>query len=274
MAECGLYFGTEEHMTWLPAPNGEAGASPVAWGTSSVFLNGGATARRSQVHHRTYNFGWTLKPYHELAKILDFYNGRYGEGPFHMVMPGTHENIMPLYWSMPRVTIEDGPHMLPGLKPEKVSVETTTLGRPTIGARYTISDPELYEPRTITLPVPPGYHLHFGVHGEFTETARIQVGTQDIIPLAMNSTALTNTVISTPGLYEVSLQGSGEASIFSMTARLSERDDDAAEHTEFRPGRGTSAVDFIADSVEVTVSSAVRDFYHGTATLVEVGVWA
>lgn len=273
MAECGLYFGNEEHMTWLPAPNGEAGNPSRGWGVSSGYLNGGAMVRRSQVHHQVYAFGWTLKPYHELAKILDFYNGRYGEGPFHMVMPGTHENIMPAYWSMPRVTLKNGPHMLPGLAP--VPVEAATAhGRPNVGVKYIISDEELYEPRTITLPVPPGYHLHFGVHGEFTDTARIQLGDQDVTPLSPTSSTATNTVISTPGLYEVKLVGSGEASIFAMTARLSERDDDAAEHTEFRPGRGTSAVDFEPDSVEVTVSSAVRDFYHGTATLVEVGVWA
>lgn len=271
MAECGLYFGNAEHMTWLPAPDGEAGASYRGWGVSGGFINGGAFVRRSLTHHMAYQFNWTMKSRAELAKIEDFYGGRYGEGPFYMVMPGTHDNILPKSWSMPRTTLKDGPSLVYENPPTAANL-TASNGRPPVAARYEINDEEL-EKAELILPVPPGYFLHFGVHGTFTGDARIELNGMAIAPLPNDAEEMTNTVIDQPGLYSISLQGTGTATIAAMTARLAESGD-AEDLAVFVPGRGASAVEFEPDSLDITVSSAAKDFYHGTATLIEVGQWA
>lgn len=273
MATCGLYFGNAERMLWVASPDAEAGATSNGWGTSGGFINGGAYLRRSLNHHRVYNFGWTMKRYDDLRPILDFYEGRYGAGPYHMVLPGTHENILPKAWSIPRVTVDDGPHLVNTVEPTSVETAAATLGRPHVGARYEVTDASLERLKT-TIPVPPGYFLHFGVHGTFSGNVRMALNGQNITPLAINSPNLTNTTISNAGLYELTLTGTGTATIYSMTARLSKSGNDVAEHRQFVTGRGNSGVDFEPGSVDVTVSSAAKDFYHGTATMVEVGQWA
>lgn len=273
MTTCGLYFGNSEHMSWVGAPDSDAGAASTGWGATGGFINGGAYVRRSLNHHKVYNLGWTMKRYDTLRPLLDFYEGRYGEGPYHMVLPGTHENILPKSWSLPRVTIDDGPHLVHGIMPTRQETAAATLGRPHVGARYEVTDASLERLR-LTVPVPPGYFLHFGVHGSFLGNIRMSLGGQTVAPLAVNSANLTNTVISSAGLYDLELTGTGTATIYSMTARLSRYGNDTAQHRQFVTGRGNSGVDFVPDSVDVVVSSAAADFYHGAATLMEVGQWA
>lgn len=271
MAKCkGLYFGNAEKMLWAPAPDIEMDMSPVGWGESGTFLNGGAYVRRSQNAAQAYRMTWTMFKDEDLAKVFDFYHGRYGSGPFYMLMPGTYDNVLPRAWSMPRLQIEDAPSFARGEPRPVPEVVGETEGRPAVAAKYEFTDPDSPR-RALTIPLPPGHYLHIGVNGQFDAGMGLYAGDTRVPTLSLGSSVITSLTISEPGLHTLSLRGTGEAVISAMTARITTSPD---RHSgEFVPGKGTSAVEFEPGSVGKTMYSAAKNWYHGSATLVEVGQW-
>lgn len=271
MADCkGLYFGNEEHLLWAPAPDIDVDMSPAGWGESGTLLNGGAYVRRSQNAAQVYRMNWTMFKDEDLAKVFDFYHGRYGEGPFYMLVPGSYDNVLPRAWSMPRLMAADAPPFARDeARPTEASVGAY-YGRPAVGAHYEFVEPTSPR-RTITIPLPPGFHLHLGVHGEFDSGVRLHVGDTPVTPIAVDSPALANTTVSTPGLHTLSVRGVGEGTFVALTARITPS---ATLPTgDFVPGKGMSAVDFEPGSVGKTMFSAAKNWYHGSANIVEVGQW-
>lgn len=271
MAKCpGLYFGNAEKMLWAPAPDIDMDMSPVGWGESGTFLNGGAYVRRSQNAAQVYRMNWTMFKEEDLAKVFDFYYGRYGEGPFYMLLPGTYDNVLPRAWSMPRLQTEDAPPFARGeALPEPVSVDPVNE-RPAVAAHYVFTDAASPR-RALTIPLPEGYHLHLGVHGAFDANVGLYVNDTLVPPLSLTSSVLTSLTVSEPGLHTLTVRGVGEATISAMTARIT--DSSATPTGPFVPGKGASAVEFEPGSVGKTMYSAVKNWYHGSATLVEVGQW-
>lgn len=267
---CGLYFGNEEHLLWAPAPDIDVDMSPAGWGESGTFLNGGAYVRRSQNAAQVYRMNWTMFKDEDLAKVFDFYHGRYGEGPFYMLVPGSYDNVLPRAWSMPRLQTKDAPPFARDeARPTEASVGVY-YGRPAVGAHYEFT--EATSPRrAVTIPLPPGYFLHVGVHGEFDPGVRLHVNDTPVEPLALDSPALTNTIVSAPGLHTFSVRGVGQATITALTARLTQTP--VLPTGDFVPGKGMSAVDFEPGSVGKTMFSAAKNWYHGSANIVEVGQW-
>ena len=271
MAKCpGLYFGNAEKMLWAPAPDIDMDMSPGGWGESGVMLNGGAYVRRSQNAAQVYRMNWTMFKDEDLAKVFDFYYGRYGEGPFYMLMPGSYDNVLPRAWSMPRLHTKDAPPFARDEDiPEAVAVDPVS-DRPAVAAHYTFTDAESPR-RALTIPLPEGYHLHLGVHGTFDEDVRLHVGDTPIAPMSLDSPTLVNYTVSEPGLHTLTFRGVGEATISALTARIT--DSATSPNGPFVPGKGASAVEFEPGSVGKTMYSAVKNWYHGSATLVEVGQW-
>lgn len=271
MAKCkGLYFGNAEHMVWAPAPDIDVDVSVSGWGESGTMLNGGAYVRRSVNAAQVYRMNWTMHKDEDLAKVFDFYHGRYGEGPFYMLMPGTYENVMPRAWSMPRLQTMDAPPLARGEnRPAPVEVGAHH-GRPAVAAHYTFTDPTSPR-RALTIPVPEGFYLHLGAHGTFDDDVSLYVNDTPVEPLPLDSATLANHAVIEPGLHTLTVRGVGEATISAMTARIT--DSPVPPTGDFVPGKGASAVEFEPQSVGKTMYSAVKNWYHGNATLVEVGQW-
>lgn len=272
MAECkGLYFGNSEYMTWAPAPDSGMDMTASGWGESGTMINGGAYVRRSQNAAQAYQMNWSMKRVEDLDKVFDFYHGRYGEGPFHMLMPGTYSNVLPRAWSMPRLHLADAPPLAKDEAPPTAVSVGAHYGRPTVAARYTLVDAGSPR-RALTIPLPPNFYLHLGVHGTFDAGIRMYVNNTPLVPLSTTSPTLTNAVVSAPGLHTLQLRGTGTATISAITARIS--DSAFGPFGDFVPGKGISAVEFEPGSVSKTMYSAVKNWYGGSATMVEVGQWA
>lgn len=169
-----MYFGTREHMTDVRCPAINVVRNREKWTTSGTYLNGGGFSRASAYSHATYSIGWNLMPPDEARKILDFYNGNYGQGPIYFLDDfALQGNVLPLHWSVPRLTAKDAPPLVKG-----ISVSETPLapvnnagGYPSASATFAWTGTPNSD--SVWIPVPPGQNFYFGVRGSRTGTAEI-----------------------------------------------------------------------------------------------------
>lgn len=171
-----MYFGTREHMTDVRCPAINVVRNREKWTTSGTYLNGGGFSRASAYSHATYSIGWNLMPPDEARKILDFYNGNYGQGPIYFLDDfALQGNVLPLHWSVPRLTAKDAPPLVKG-----ISVSETPLapvnnagGYPSSSATFSWSGPANSD--SVWIPVPPGKNLYFGARGTRSGDAAIEL---------------------------------------------------------------------------------------------------
>lgn len=177
-----MYFGTQERMAWVKCPTTDADISKVGWSNSSLFLNGGASIRRSASSHKEYQFTWGLASAADIAAIKDYSDGIYGQGLIYFLDPfAMSYNLLPQYWAAPRLGAEDAPTFNGSLvRPTLVDTETNSLGYPTKSAVYTFDTSSEFA--QIYIPLPTNYTFHFGAHGSSTGTAAVVVSTSSQSP--------------------------------------------------------------------------------------------
>lgn len=268
---CGVYFGTTEHAEWLASPDSGVPISLEGWGDNGTFLNGGAFVRRSATHHHRYNMSWTAISGEEVERIKAYFDGLYGQGPFHFVLPGTFHNVLPQSWSIPRLGGEGAPPLVVGHKPRMVPDHLATEGRPPASAHYT-AIVEGQRRQVLTIPVPDDMVLHLGVRGSFSGTSMVYEvdDVQHELP-PLEGSDLTNRMVVGPTFVQLSLQGEGVAIINSMTAALTPTFNPPTGR--FRPGMGHSGVQFPHNGMSLSLDSAAKDLWSASVTLIETQQW-
>lgn len=183
MANRQVWFGTEDYMTWVPAPNTGLVRGIKRYVSSTALLNGGAYGRTSTTGARTYSASWAPTRRSELAEVKGFLDGTYGNGPLYFVDPfamGT--NTLPQWLAAPYMAADDAPTFVWGARPALSDVSTNNWGYPVRGAVYnsasTVSSAN-FKPTTLrtnltTNPrsaVTSGIGMAFGTGGSGTNVA-------------------------------------------------------------------------------------------------------
>lgn len=271
-----IYFGTESHMQWIAAPAINVDRGRGRWQAGGTFLNGGAFEKHSVYGHRQYNMSWNLLPVQEAQQITDYADGVFGSGLLYLLDPfAADKNALPLSWSVPALACDDAPPMIRGKRPERGVNGANEKRLPANSAFYKLGAGDSFD--SIFIPVPPGYHFHFGVVGYATGTARVELApasgtvvTPELLPTT--GTQLTNTVMSgTNGGVRVRLAGTGTIVLGAMLARVLPTNVGDIRG-EFVSGQGSGGLRF-SNPPTVTGYSAVMDLQAVSATLREVGPW-
>lgn len=277
-----MYFGNRERMTWVKAPAINADLSPNRWTNSGTYLNGGGYVRSSGTSHKVYQFAWNLAKSEDIRGVLDYYSGIYGDGLIYFLDPfAIRTNLLPVYWSAPRLGKDDAPTLVRDQRPTLVATAFNTNDYPTMSAVYTLSAAST--PAELYIPVPPGYVFHLGVHGTATGTARVEV-----IPTNINGTVRTavdaplmsvttqqrtNTAVDNVSGVTIRVTGTGILNLAGMMAQVLEAGQEVLPGG-FISGQGHSGVRF--DGVPVLTGYSAPealDLQGASATLKEVGSW-
>lgn len=108
-----MYFGTQEHMSWVKCPASGMGRNAARYTSEGVFLNGGSYVRSSAASHNVYEMNWNFLRQVEKEAIRDYYDGIYGTGLIHFLDPfAMTRNVLPSAWSNPGLALVDGVSLL------------------------------------------------------------------------------------------------------------------------------------------------------------------
>lgn len=283
-----VWFGTREHMQWIPAPQIDVSAGKVGFSAVANFLNGGAGVRRSKAGAKQFSLSWNMKHRDEVRPILDYADGLYGDGYIYYSNPFANDkNILPAYWATPYINAYDGPLFWNNVRPTifKDSTPQVQNGFPVEAASYTMNTgytyPKLY------VPIPPGFRLHIGAHGtNVSGTSTIKVtpysgvgnatpGTVTSLTLLPRTGALTN-YVTPAGATGAELQyvttANGVLRMHGVIAQLLPTGA-VSPVGEFISGQGTSGMAFVSQP-SVSEYSAALDRVGVSADLIEVEAWA
>ena len=297
-----MYFGTRERMTWVKAPAIEAGLSRARWGTSGVYLNGGAYVRQSNTGHKKYSFSWGMTAQENIYTIVDYADGLYGTGLMHFHDPfAMGVNVFSQAWAAPSLAGTDAPSLIEGIRPTLSPTPDNNYAYPSNSAVYTLlADSSVNE---FLIPVPAGYTLHVGVHGSATGSAAINIRSLDgdevggllpgeftlpgagtLVTDVLAATPLTMLPVTTPQLTNysvsgipwaaISLQGVGQLTLSGLIAQVLPNSDSPLVGS-FKSGRGHSGCRFDPNQPTVSGFSApsALDMVSASATLTETGAW-
>lgn len=279
MAGKMMYFGNKERMAWVKCPAIDTDMTRGSWSTGGVFLNGGAYARSSATTHRRYQFSWNLASQEDIYAVLDYAYGSYGQELIYFLDPfAMATNVLPSWWAVPRLQAEDAPPLIRDVnsRPTLVATANNSYGYPTRSAVFTLADGNLID--SVYVPIPPGYELHFGAHGSATGSAEFRLTTDEdvstsVAPMAVNTAALTNTVIADTTGVTISAWGIGNLTIAGIIAQVLPAGS-AAPQGRFVSGRGHSGCRFSGDpSVNGYSAPDALDKMGASVTLVETGGW-
>lgn len=280
-----MYFGNALKMRWIACPAINASISQEKWASSGPFLNGGGYVRSSTTGHKTYQFAWPPASAADTRAFMDFADGIYGPGPFYFVDPfAMSTNMMSTLWSAPwlmeNTSTGGSSSMLVGAQGVRVSTPANPKNISPYGIRYSLAGTE--PRRFFPLPVPPGYTLHLGVHGEgtgmvYTTSASAVPVTVSMIGAATNT--LTNTSVSGGAngiivyLRLANTTAAATTTVYGIIAQVKPTGEPAPTGS-WISGQGNSGVEF-ESAPQVTGYSAPAgiDRQGVTATLREVGSW-
>ena len=102
MTNCGLWLNHK----WVKTPLTPLTRTPVGWGASGTFLNGGAYALASKTRHYEISAQW-MGTQAEIASIIDEIDT--GE-PIYMTDPFSYANILPHWLAKPQAMTKDAPY--------------------------------------------------------------------------------------------------------------------------------------------------------------------
>lgn len=270
-----IWFGNAEKMMWVNCPSTNIRRGRAKWEETGAYLNGGAYGVSSPYSHRKYSIDWNLMESAEASKIMAFYEGVYGQSAIQFVDPfAAKSNILPLHWSVPRLCAGGEAPTL-GVTGANVVESTTTYNTitdtPTRSGTFSL--PVFASGKTVQVPVPPGYALHFGYSAS---TTCVQVNGTSVAP--STSALHTHTVNNLGGAtgimvtLRVGLATAGTATINRMSAVLSKSATPPLT-TVFTQGEGNTGLRFTGEPNRTGYSSAL-DLESVSAEFVEVGAWA
>ncbi|ALJ19577.1 hypothetical protein [Microbacterium sp. No. 7] len=168
-----MWFGTEERMRWIPAPQTGATMSPQAWSQGGTLLGGGGWQQNSFNSHRHFDFSWSKASLVDDAQIMQaYFNGLYGRGLIWFIDPLAYQrNILPPHWAAPGLALDyEAPPLIrtTGVVPTGFSVsDPANRGWPVTGATYNLTSSPIGYPGpwdSLFVPIPPGYTLMLGAH--------------------------------------------------------------------------------------------------------------
>lgn len=271
-----MYFGTAQHMMWIPCPAINAGLGAKRWRSVSNFLNGGAMTRASTTAHKEYSFSWSPMSQDSAYEILDYLDGLYSDELFYFYDPfALGKNILPTWLASPNLGLEDAPTMITGKKPTPSTTLTTEWGYPPTSAQYDVTSLDAANIKNYWFPVPPGYTAHIGAHGTSSGTAKLTVLTESgSTPLTLLSTDTpTRTNFSTSGDFNMFLTGVGTIDLAGIMVQMLPTGQ-VPEAGKFISGRGHSGVRLSSDPAVTGYSAALSNASVGiTAEFIETGAW-
>ena len=199
-----MLFGNREFMTDVRCPAINVIRNREKWTTSGTYLNGGGFARGSAYSHAMYTIAWNLMSPDEARKILDFYNGNYGQGPIYFLDDfALQGNVLPLHWSVPRLTAKDAPPLVKGVVVSETPLASYLNAGNYPSASATFAWMGTPNSDSVWIPVPKGQNFYFGARGSRTGTAQITM-TRDNRTASVVTNLLTNpSMESTSGTVEV-----------------------------------------------------------------------
>lgn len=168
MANCGMWFGTEQFMQWIETPLSGATSNPESWRTGATYLNGGGFVTHAWNSHKTYDYSWRNSSARQAAQTMKSYrDGTYGRGLIYFVDPLTYDtNVLPARWADPSMALEyEGPSHVSGEDP--VLVPATGFQRnhyPVQQVRYDLTrvPSGFREEDSVFIPVPEDHGILFG----------------------------------------------------------------------------------------------------------------
>lgn len=266
-----VWFGTENYMSWIPAPVPGVTRSLSKWRASAQYLNGGQWRRESASGSRLVSLQWPIMTSAEVRQITAFLEGTYGAGPFYYSDPFAEgANVLPQWLAVPWLATDDAPLLYGTSKPTIATTPANTYAHPSYGAVYAVSGASI----SYTFPVPPNTTAYFGWRGAVTGSAVLKANTTTVAPLAVTGGTLTNftyTAPSTGGWVTLAVSGAGTLTAYSLHLSFGT----AAPTGNFVKGEGFTALRLDGDP-DITGYSAVTgvlDRQAVTANFVEVGAW-
>lgn len=273
-----MYMGTRAFMTDVRCPAINVIRNREKWTTSGTYLNGGGFARGSSYSHAVYTIAWNLMSPDEVRKILDFYYGNYGQGVIYFLDDFALEgNILPLHWSVPRLTVEDAPPLVKDVRVSETPLAAVNNAGAYPSASATFSWSGVPNSDSVWIPVPPGQNFYFGVRGSRTGTAAITLtpdtGVEVDVTTMLPTSSLqrTNTVLTDPGGVTLSITGSGSLTLNSMYGHIgTEPPTDGV----FRSGEGHTGVVFDGVPQRTGYSAVIGEGLESvSSSFKEVGAW-
>lgn len=292
MARHYVWFGTEEYMTWVPAPAADSSTyQRSSWRTSGSYLNGGAYSVQSPVGAMRVDLTWNPMPRQDVDLLRAFFDGAYGPGPFYYADPFGGENILPQWLSMPYLNLEGGPGFR---KPNHrinasiggIPVGSNPWGYPARGATYYAADP-LNPNMSWKIPVPPNNNFHLGVRGDLDDTAAptsatVRLNGDPVQPLDIMdglrfSASVSGGVDGAWATISLNQMGGKTAIVQSLMGAYNGSEGVKVgglfpSYGRFIPGRGYGALR-LAEDPQITRYSSVLDRESISASFVEAYPW-
>lgn len=279
-----VWFGTKDHMQWVPAPLVDVAAGKVGSTQSASFTNGGAWVRRSKASAKKYEFSWNLMERAKIQPVLDYADGLYGDGYLYYANPLWMDwNVAPAYWASPFLNAYDGPWIADGVRPTLANTGASTNGYPVESAVYTVTSTS--KSPTLYVPIPPGYTAHVGVHGQvLTGSAQMRITkfatssggpTTNLTLLDKGDTRVNDTTAGNTyrGLsLQLGSASSGTIRLDGIIIQILPNGKSPATGG-FLSGQGQTGMEF-ADFPEVSEYSAAMDRVGVSASLIETEAWA
>lgn len=275
-----MYMGTREHMTDVRCPAINVVRNREKWTTSGTYLNGGGFARGSSYSHALYTIAWNLMSPDEARKILDYYYGVYGQGLIYFLDDfALQGNVLPLHWSVPRLTVEDAPPLVRGatVTETPLSAVNNVGGYPSASATYTWTGAPNND-AALWIPVPPGQNFYFGVRGSRTGDAGVMIvpdrgePVSSGAPLPTTTLQRTNMTLPDPGGVQVVFYGtSGSLTLNSMYGSVGTT---PPPRGNFRSGEGHTGVEFDGVPQRTGYSAVIGEGLESVSSAFkEVGAW-
>lgn len=267
MARNHMWFGTQGYMKWVPCPAINVRIGTEGWGESGTYLGGGGYAKNSVSSHKVFDFNWNTASREEVYSVLDYAEHIYGTGLIYFLDPFAMDtNALPAAWAQPGIRDEGSPSLLTtNAQPTTTATAANSLNLPAHRATYAVAN----NGRTLFVPVPPGYTLHFGWVGSVTGSGAVQANGTAVAPTAIGASAITWATRTTDTT--IRLWGSGNVNIDGMIAQVLPNGK-APTTTKWVSGRGHSGCRF-QGRPSVTGLSAALDKVSASATLIETGDW-
>lgn len=188
-----MWMGPRNGETWVPAPATGGIFTPVGFAATQAYLNGGINVRTSSASHMEYNMSWTLGSRDALRAIRDMKSGKRGPGLIYFIDPmAASYNVLSEGWAYPAQAADDAVPIIGDARPALAQTPYNTFDYPMMSAIYATDG----TPRSIYIPIPPGYCAWVGFQGSVTGATGMQV-TPQILSAAQAPVTLTPLPVTT-----------------------------------------------------------------------------
>lgn len=291
MSDC-MWFGTEERMGWIPAPNSGADMNSEAWSVGGTLMSGGGYQSHSWGSHKTYTFEWSNASSVEASLLMKSYrDGSYGRGLLYFIDPLLYtQNILPARLADPSMAIGDeSASLVYDADPTRIANSGNSINNlPIDGARYDLAGvPAGHRAgESVFVPIPEGYTLHLTAYYSATGTGGIYASPQPqkgVLSAAVKLTANASSATSPASNSFSGVSGvrvwigrtsttASTVSAYGLVGRLAKTGSPAPKG-KWVGGGGHSGVRFSTSPTHVAYNSVNGGQVGYAASFREVGSW-